>query len=64
MSIMTPSLMSATRRIGRQRRLVTGLVITLVVALIAIIGPWLAPYGENDILSILLTPRARTAISS
>jgi peptide/nickel transport system permease protein len=50
MSIMTPSLMSATRRIGRQRRLVTGLVITLVVALIAIIGPWLAPYGENDIV--------------
>jgi peptide/nickel transport system permease protein len=44
------SIMTTTRRIGRQRRLVTGLVITLVVALVAIIGPWLAPYGENDIV--------------
>ena len=44
------SIMTTTRRIGRQRRLVTGLVITLVVALVAIIGPWLAPYGENEIV--------------
>jgi peptide/nickel transport system permease protein len=44
------SVMTTTRRIGRQRRLVTGLVITLVVAVIAIIGPWLAPYGENEIV--------------
>ncbi len=44
------SVMTATRRIGRQRRLVTGLVITLVVAVIAIVGPWLAPYGENEIV--------------
>jgi peptide/nickel transport system permease protein len=47
MSVMSPANL---RRIGQQRRLVTGLVITLVVAVIAIIGPWLAPYGENDIV--------------
>jgi peptide/nickel transport system permease protein len=50
MSVMTPGLMSATRRIGRQRRLVTGLVITLVIAAVAVVGPWLAPYGENEIV--------------
>jgi peptide/nickel transport system permease protein len=38
------------RRIGSQRRLVTGLVITVVIALMAIVGPWLAPHGENDIV--------------
>jgi peptide/nickel transport system permease protein len=38
------------RRIGQQKRLVTGLVITGVVVLVAITGPWLAPYGENDIV--------------
>jgi peptide/nickel transport system permease protein len=38
------------RRISQQRRLVTGVVITAVVAIVAIIGPWLAPYGENDIV--------------
>jgi peptide/nickel transport system permease protein len=41
---------SKLRRIGQQKRLVTGLVITVVVVLMAIIGPWLAPYGENDIV--------------
>ncbi len=44
------SIATTTRRIGRQRRLVTGLVITLVVALVAIVGPWLAPYSENEIV--------------
>ncbi|GAA0920536.1 ABC transporter permease [Pseudonocardia zijingensis] len=39
-----------TKRIGRQRRLAAGLVITAVVALIAIVGPWLAPYGETEIV--------------
>jgi peptide/nickel transport system permease protein len=37
-------------RIGQQKRLVTGLVITVVIVLVAIVGPWLAPYGENDIV--------------
>jgi peptide/nickel transport system permease protein len=43
-------LTTGARRIARQRRLVTGLVITLVIALIAIVGPWLAPYSENEIV--------------
>ena len=47
MSILSPA---GLRRIGRQRRLVTGLVITVVIALVAIFGPLLAPYGENDIV--------------
>jgi peptide/nickel transport system permease protein len=38
------------RRIRTQPRLLTGLVITLVITLVAIIGPLLAPYGENDIV--------------
>jgi peptide/nickel transport system permease protein len=44
------SIATTAGRIGRQRRLATGLVITVVIALIAIIGPWLAPYGENEIV--------------
>ncbi|MFV0458263.1 MAG: ABC transporter permease [Actinomycetales bacterium] len=41
---------SLWRRAIRHRRFVTGLVITLAVVVVAIIGPWLAPYGENDIV--------------
>jgi peptide/nickel transport system permease protein len=41
---------TTARRVGQQRRLVTGLVITVVVAVIAIVGPWLAPYGESEIV--------------
>jgi peptide/nickel transport system permease protein len=44
------SIATTAGRIGRQRRLVTGLVITVVIAVLAIIGPWLAPYGENEIV--------------
>jgi peptide/nickel transport system permease protein len=44
------TVMTTARRIGQQRRLITGLVITIVIAVLAIIGPWLAPYGENDIV--------------
>jgi peptide/nickel transport system permease protein len=47
MNVLSPA---SLRRIGSQRRLVTGLVITVVIALVAVIGPWLAPYGENDIV--------------
>jgi peptide/nickel transport system permease protein len=47
MSLMSPANL---RRIGQQRRLVTGSVITVVIALVAIVGPWLAPYGENEIV--------------
>ena len=38
------------RRIGSQPRLATGLVITLLIALVAIFGPLFAPYGENEIV--------------
>lgn len=47
---MTVLSSAGLRRIGRQRRLVTGIVITLVVVLMAIFGPLFAPYGENDIV--------------
>jgi len=47
MSIVSPANL---RRIGRQRRLVTGAVITLVIVLMAIFGPLFAPYGENEIV--------------
>ncbi|MDT7579479.1 MAG: peptide/nickel transport system permease protein [Pseudonocardiales bacterium] len=47
MSVISPANL---RRIGRQPRLLTGLVITVVIALLAVVGPWLAPYGENDIV--------------
>ncbi len=47
MSILSPA---GLRRIGKQRRLLIGLVITLVIALVAVFGPFLAPYGENEIV--------------
>jgi peptide/nickel transport system permease protein len=47
MTVLSPANL---RRIGQQRRLLIGIVITVVIALVAIIGPWLAPYGENDIV--------------
>lgn len=50
MTVATPGTPGLLSRIGRQRRLVVGLVITGIVTLLAIIGPWLAPYGENDIV--------------
>jgi len=47
MSVLSPANL---RRVGRQHRLVTGLVLTVLVVLLAIVGPWLAPYGENEIV--------------
>ena len=47
MSIVSPANL---RRIGKQRRLVTGGVITLVIVLVAIFGPLFAPFGENEIV--------------
>ncbi len=41
---------SAWRSIAQQRRLMIGLVITLLVALIAIAGPWFAPHAQNAIV--------------
>jgi peptide/nickel transport system permease protein len=51
MTVSTPAATpSRFSRIGQQRRLVVGLVITLVITLLAIVGPWLAPFGENEIV--------------
>ena len=47
MTVLSPANL---RRIGQQRRLLIGIVITVVIALVAIIGPLLALYGENDIV--------------
>ena len=47
MTVLSPANL---RRIGRQRRLVTGAVITLIIVLMAIFGPLVAPYGENEIV--------------
>jgi peptide/nickel transport system permease protein len=46
-SVLSPANLS---RVRSQPRLLTGLVITVVIALLAIFGPLLAPYGENDIV--------------
>ena len=37
------------RRVTRQRRLLVGLIITGLVVVMVIIGPWVAPHGQNDI---------------
>lgn len=42
--------MSALAPYLRSRRLVVGALITLVVTLLAVVGPWVAPHGENDIV--------------
>ena len=47
MTVLSPANL---RRVGKQRRLVIGGVITLVIVLVAIFGPLLAPYGENEIV--------------
>ena len=47
MSVISPANL---RRIGSQPRLATGLVITVLIALVAIFGPLFAPYGENEIV--------------
>ena len=39
---------STLRRIAGQKRLMSGLVITVLVALMALFGPLFAPYGENE----------------
>jgi peptide/nickel transport system permease protein len=47
MSVLTAS---SLRRVTRQKRLFVGMIITAVVVALAIIGPWIAPYGENEIV--------------
>ena len=49
MSVLAPATL---RRITHQRRLVVGLAITLVVVLFAVVGPLLAPHGENEVVDV------------
>ena len=41
---------STLRRVTHQRRLVAGAIITSLVVLLAVVGPWIAPYGEHEIV--------------
>ncbi len=41
---------STLRKITRQKRLMTGLVIALLVVLVALLGPILAPHGQNEVV--------------
>jgi peptide/nickel transport system permease protein len=50
MSTTTPATPSTLRRAFRQKRLVAGLVISVVVILFALLGPLLAPHGENEVV--------------
>jgi peptide/nickel transport system permease protein len=47
MSVLSPTNL---RRISQQRRLLIGLLITVIITLVAIFGPLMAPYGENEIV--------------
>jgi len=38
------------KRVAGQRRLLVGLIITVIIVVLALVGPWLAPHGENDIV--------------
>jgi len=38
------------RRVTTQKRLLVGLVITVIVVLVAILGPLLAPHGESEVV--------------
>lgn len=40
---------ASLRSVTRQRRLLVGLGITTLVVLFALVGPWLAPHGENAV---------------
>jgi peptide/nickel transport system permease protein len=46
---MSAMSVSTLRRVTSQRRLVLGLTLTLAVVLLALIGPWVAPNGENAV---------------
>ncbi|CCH79026.1 Dipeptide transport system permease protein [Nostocoides japonicum T1-X7] len=46
----TVSTPSTLRRALQQKRLVSGAVITLIIVLIAILGPLVAPHGQNEVV--------------
>ena len=49
MSVLSPTNL---RRVTTQRRLLVGLAITVAVVLLALIGPLLAPHGENEVVGV------------
>jgi peptide/nickel transport system permease protein len=52
----TTSTPSTLERTFKQRRLVVGLGITLLVVLFALLGPLLAPHGENEVVGPPFSP--------
>ena len=47
MSVLAPA---NVRRVTKQRRLMVGAVITLLIVLLALLGPLLAPHGQNEVV--------------
>jgi peptide/nickel transport system permease protein len=47
---MSSTTASPVRKALQQRRLLVGLIITVIVVLFAIFGPLLAPHGENEVV--------------
>ena len=53
MSLLTAA---GVRKVTRQRRLVVGLVITVLIVLFALLGPLLAPHGQSDVVGTPFSP--------
>ncbi len=49
MTVLSPA---SIKRFTSQRRLLVGLIITLAVVLLAVVGPLLAPHGENEVVGV------------
>jgi peptide/nickel transport system permease protein len=49
-----PSRAAGLGRLVRQRRFLVGAVITVLVVLLAVLGPLLAPHGENEVVGVPL----------
>jgi peptide/nickel transport system permease protein len=50
MSTTAPATPSTLRRAFRQKRLIAGFLISVLVILFALLGPLLAPHGENEVV--------------
>jgi peptide/nickel transport system permease protein len=47
---MSATTVSPVRRALKQKRLLAGLIITVLIVLFAIVGPLLAPHGQNEVV--------------
>ena len=45
-----PTEPSVWQKAMKQKRFVVGSIITLLVVLVAVFGPFFAPYGENEVV--------------